>query len=270
MRLTYLGYDYFSPVLLYLLTRADITINRIITKPQLGDHVGRIAMSHNIPLIHNRISASEMAEYAADSDLILAASYGHRLAIPDAGTCHFLNLHPSLLPLARGPTSPYWTLTKYPESAGVTLHVMDENFDTGPIVSQTELAAPAGTSLEVYTHHANQAAIALLHDITLARLQSLRSNPQDDAIATYQPEFSESDRTITPDKTGAEITRLVAALGALGVYFSIEGARYIATQAQMIKGSNAPTLPFINDFYAYFPCADGVCLFPRHAVTQSD
>jgi len=267
LRVTYIGYDYFSPVLLYLLTRRDVTINRVVTEAKLGGHVCRIAQAHGLKLLLERVRMDQMAAFAADSDLVLSASYGYRLPIPAAAACRFLNVHPSLLPLGRGPVSPYWTLTRFPESAGVSLHVMDDGFDTGPIVSQSGLAAYAASSLEVYTHQANQAAIGLLDALDDERLRRLDLRPQDEALATYQPEFSMAERTVSARNTGAEIVRLIGALGGLGVVVEIAGIRYVATQVRFSAGAAAfPADPFVNDFYGYLACADGVCLFPKAGI----
>jgi methionyl-tRNA formyltransferase len=269
LRVTYIGYDYFSPVLLYLLTRRDVTINRVVTERELGEHVCQIAGAADIPLLLTRVRMLDMRIFAADSDLVLCASYGYRLPIPTNTACQFLNVHPSLLPLGRGPVSPLWTLTRFPETAGVTLHVMDDGFDSGAIVAQVAMAAHAESNLEVYTHHANQAAIGLLHQIDLERLTRLDLHPQDEGLATYQPEFGLPDRIVTSLNTGAEIAKLVGALGALGVVVDIAGIRYVATQVRIVSGKpDFPMQAFVNDFYGFFPCADATCLFPKASLLR--
>jgi methionyl-tRNA formyltransferase len=57
------------------------------------------------------------------------------LNIPSEGA---LNLHPSLLPHNRGKSPNVWPIVEG-TPAGVTLHYMDPEFDTGPIVAQTEI-----------------------------------------------------------------------------------------------------------------------------------
>jgi methionyl-tRNA formyltransferase len=48
----------------------------------------------------------------------------------------FLNLHPSWLPAYRGPYPLFWQFRDGVRESGVTLHVMDEELDTGDIVAQ--------------------------------------------------------------------------------------------------------------------------------------
>ncbi|HJW82754.1 MAG TPA: formyltransferase family protein [Anaerolineae bacterium] len=65
------------------------------------------------------------------------------LALPKHG---FLNLHPSLLPLYRGPEPLFWFLRAGGGSTGVTLHFMDERLDTGDIAAQAPIDLPNGVS----------------------------------------------------------------------------------------------------------------------------
>jgi folate-dependent phosphoribosylglycinamide formyltransferase PurN len=59
------------------------------------------------------------------------------LAIPPAGT---VNLHPSLLPAYRGVSPVFWCLAEGAPKTGATLHYVDAGIDTGPMISQRELA----------------------------------------------------------------------------------------------------------------------------------
>src|SRR6266536_191528 len=65
------------------------------------------------------------------------------LDIPRLGC---LNVHPSLLPANRGPEPLFWTFREGNQRTGVTIHLMDEGMDTGPIVAQEALEIPDGIS----------------------------------------------------------------------------------------------------------------------------
>jgi methionyl-tRNA formyltransferase len=58
-----------------------------------------------------------------------------------------LNVHPSLLPALRGPEPEFWALRLGLRETGVTVHLMDEGLDTGPILAQRpvlpEMTLPA-------------------------------------------------------------------------------------------------------------------------------
>jgi methionyl-tRNA formyltransferase len=73
-------------------------------------------------------------------DLIVSVGFDHLvpadiLTIPSEGA---INLHPSLLPHNRGKSPNVWPLVDG-TPAGVTLHYMDEAFDTGDIIAQREV-----------------------------------------------------------------------------------------------------------------------------------
>jgi len=70
-------------------------------------------------------------------DCIVSVGFDHlvpkdALDVPEQGA---LNLHPSLLPYNRGKSPNVWPLIEG-TPAGVTLHHMDEEFDTGSIIAQ--------------------------------------------------------------------------------------------------------------------------------------
>lgn len=64
------------------------------------------------------------------------------LALPRFG---FLNLHPSLLPLYRGPQPLFWQLHDGART-GATVHYLDEGLDTGDIAAQAAVDLPGGVS----------------------------------------------------------------------------------------------------------------------------
>src|SRR6185503_3137322 len=75
-------------------------------------------------------------------DAIAVACFSRRLPasllrLPRLGC---LNVHPSLLPAHRGPDPLFWIFHDGDEAGGVTIHLMDEGFDTGPIVLQENVA----------------------------------------------------------------------------------------------------------------------------------
>ncbi len=74
-------------------------------------------------------------------DIILVGSWGEKFtkeiySIPKIAT---INAHPSLLPKYRGPNPYFWTIRNQETTTGVTLHLMDEGYDTGAILAQEEV-----------------------------------------------------------------------------------------------------------------------------------
>jgi methionyl-tRNA formyltransferase len=75
-----------------------------------------------------------------EPDIVVSVGFDHLvprkiLKIPPRGA---LNLHPSLLPQNRGKSPNVWPIIEG-TPAGVTLHYMDAEFDTGDIVAQRQV-----------------------------------------------------------------------------------------------------------------------------------
>lgn len=74
-------------------------------------------------------------------DIVLVGSWGEKFSketycIPKIAT---INAHPSLLPKYRGPNPYFWVVKNREPVSGVTLHLMDDGFDTGAILAQEEV-----------------------------------------------------------------------------------------------------------------------------------
>ena len=86
---------------------------------------------------------------ACEPDLLVSAFFNQRLqaaalALPKHGA---VNIHPSLLPAARGVDPVFQALLHRSPPLGVTLHFMVPELDAGPIVSQRALEPRAASSV---------------------------------------------------------------------------------------------------------------------------
>lgn len=87
---------------------------------------------------------------AAESvDCVLSVFFGYRIerAILDLPRWRAVNLHPSLLPFNRGAAPNVWPLLDG-TPAGTTLHVMEEEIDTGAILAQQQVEVDFGDTAE--------------------------------------------------------------------------------------------------------------------------
>lgn len=85
-------------------------------------------------------SAESLAQALRGYDIDLAVVCGLSWRLPrlvlDAPRLGVLNVHTSLLPRYRGPAPVQWAIRNGDPDFGVTIHWMDENIDTGNIVTQ--------------------------------------------------------------------------------------------------------------------------------------
>jgi len=98
----------------------------------------------------NRPEVVEQIE-ALQPDIILSVLFGYKLSskvltIPSKGC---INLHPSYLPFNRGVYPNVWAIIDG-TPAGVTLHYMDEGFDTGDIIAQRKVRSTFTIPERVY------------------------------------------------------------------------------------------------------------------------
>lgn len=101
------------------------------------------AEEHHVPVLQPETlkSADTLKELKKTPwDLFIVLAYGNImpkniLALPQYGT---LNIHPSLLPRLRG-ASPIQSAILEEDKTGVTVMLMDEEMDHGPVVAQEEV-----------------------------------------------------------------------------------------------------------------------------------
>ncbi len=75
-------------------------------------------------------------------DLDLLVCYGFSWRLPQSVLCipryGVINIHPSMLPKYRGPAPVLWAIRNGDTHLGVSVHRMDEEFDTGPVLAQQD------------------------------------------------------------------------------------------------------------------------------------
>ena len=119
-------------------------------------------------------------------DLVVAACHPRRvpsswLSAPRLGVW---NIHPSLLPSYRGPVPVFWQLRAGETHTGVTVHRMDECFDTGPVLAQRVVSFPDGGRADEIDARLAECGAALVAEL-LAQ-DDVAGTPQDERRATRQ------------------------------------------------------------------------------------
>jgi len=164
-------------------------------------------------------------------DLICVSCFSLRLPpavlrLPRLGC---VNLHPSPLPDNRGPDPLFWTFQRGDTATGVTAHLMDEGFDTGPILAQERVEVPAGAS-EAQLERALATLGGALLTRAVAALASgtAHPTPQDDTAATYYPLPTPDDYTIHADWPAMRAFRFARGMAGRGqpIIIVAPGARF--------------------------------------------
>ena len=105
-----------------------------------------------------------------------------------------INIHPSFLPQWRGPTPVETALLSGAKKTGVSLFLLDEKIDHGPLLAQKRIKiSPQDNQLTLSQRLFNQGA-ALLKQILKAYLQGqIKPSPQNHHRATYTRKLSRQD-----------------------------------------------------------------------------
>jgi len=87
-------------------------------------------------------------------ELVVLAGYMHLLtnAFLDRFPARIVNVHPSLLPAFPGMRAIEEALEANVETTGVTIHLVDEGLDTGPVLHQEEVPLEPRATLEERIH----------------------------------------------------------------------------------------------------------------------
>lgn len=167
MRILYLGSPAFAVYPLESLVAAGHNIVAVVTQPDRPAGRDRKLTAPPVKLAAERLglpvlqpaSLREPAVVetlaALRPDVGVVAAYGeilrrNVLAIPPLG---YINLHPSLLPLHRGPTPVVGAILAGDTETGVTIMKLDQGMDSGPILAQlTEPLSPTARTGELTEH----------------------------------------------------------------------------------------------------------------------
>jgi methionyl-tRNA formyltransferase len=206
----------------------------------LGDIVGQAAPGFDV-LVAGSPSRIGPLLAALDADVALSAAFP--LLIPadalDVPRFGIVNTHPSLLPRYRGPNPIAWTIRNGDAELGYSVHRMDADFDTGPLLAQgTTRIDDAVRPEEVFARMFT--LLGLLLPKALERVASGdRGDPQPAEGASYagffEPEYAEIDWSQTASGVSRQVLAWrVAAVrpDAIGALATINGERVRVLQAR--------------------------------------
>lgn len=174
-----------------------------------------LASQYNVPfLLPKRLSDihSELAALNADAGVLVA--YGKM--VPESIIKLFrhgiINIHPSDLPLHRGPTPVESVILEGSQTTAVSIMQLVKGMDAGPLYAKQQVTL---TGLETKQELANllldagsELIIQSLPDILSGKLHP---TPQDETRASYDSLISKNDGTIDWNKSAVRIEREIRA-----------------------------------------------------------
>jgi len=156
-----------------------------------------VAQKHNILILQPEVlSISNFQFPISNYDFFIVAAYARLLPnsilnIPKWGA---IGVHPSLLPKYRGPTPIQTAILNGDAETGVTLYLMDEKIDHGPILATSHLPLATSDNYEnLLKTLAGLAGNLLIETLPKFVKDGIVPMPQDDSKATYTKKFTAHD-----------------------------------------------------------------------------
>ncbi len=133
------------------------------------------------------IDAVELDSLAAEEDLLLLSLEFRRIVkVGRFASKRLFNIHFSKLPKYRGVYMASWPILNGETEAGVTLHLMDEGIDSGPMVDQRHFALPSHvTARSLYEMFMDEAFELFKENFLRLVYSDYRLIEQDHSEATY-------------------------------------------------------------------------------------
>lgn len=164
-----------------------------VNQSMLHTSVQQLAWDRQIPLwevarLADPAVVALLSSYQPDFICVACFSRVIPRVILDIPRLGCLNVHPSLLPENRGPEPLFWTFRLGYERSGVTIHLMDEGLDSGPIVVQEAFDLPEGlTYAELEAQAAELGGALLVRAVKGIACGQIECQPQDESQSSSYP-----------------------------------------------------------------------------------
>lgn len=256
MRVIFFGTPQFSAdILSALVADPDITIVGVVC--QNDEPLGRkkvltapptkqFALSKNIPVFQPaklRDEAFLASIDALNADVAVIVAYGRILpkALLDRIPKGFVNVHPSLLPKYRGPSPMQAAIAAGDTVTGVSIMVIDEGMDTGPLLAQAPIdITPRETTTSLTEKVVAVAAPLLIECIKAFVLELAKPVAQDSEGVSICKMLSREDGKIDWTESAAVIDQKIRAYTpwpGTWTTWTLNGAETIV---KVLSGAPAP------------------------------
>jgi methionyl-tRNA formyltransferase len=274
MNLVFMGTPDFSVPALDALVAAGHRVLAVYTQPprpagrgqkEQPSPVQRAAERHGLAVRAPKSlrDAAAQAEFKAlGADLAVVAAYGLILpkAILDAPLRGCLNIHASLLPRWRGAAPIQRAIEAGDAETGITIMVMDEGLDTGPMLMKRALPiGPADTTGSLHDRLAVLGAEMIVEALRKLPAGELVATPQPADGATYAAKIGKAEAAIDWRRPAAEIERAMRAFNPFpGAVANLRQTPVKVWRAEVAAGRGEPgAVLHAEDGGVVVACGDG-------------
>lgn len=225
-----------------------ITLKDDVSKAKSGRvYLDDLASRYGIDLVKvDNINDFESIKAIESADLdwlfIIGWSQIARSGVLRSTVNGVLGMHPTLLPVGRGRAAIPWAIIKGLDKTGVSMFVLDEGVDTGPLIAQVEIPLSPredATSLYSRVQHAHRELMRVAWPLLEAG--EVKPAAQNEGQATEWPGRKPDDGRIDLAMSVAEVDRLVRGVTRPypGAFLDAHGDRWRVWQGQPGEVSHA-------------------------------
>ena len=186
--------------------------------------------------------SEELRQYAPDVCVVTA--YGRILPkdVLDLPAKGCVNVHASLLPRFRGAAPIQWAIAHGDTETGVSLMVMDEGLDTGPVLAMRRLPiAPDETSAGLHEKLSGLGGELLRQDLPRYLSGELKPVSQPTEGVVLAPIINKEDGLLDFTRPAVELERRVRAFTPWpGAFTGLGGGRFKVHRARVGTGQGQP------------------------------
>lgn len=263
-KIVFLGTPSFAEMTLKALVDNDLKPFLVITQPdkpsgrkqELTPPPVKILAEKNGIEVRQPANKNELKEIFKDLDVDVCVLVAFGMIIPqevlDASKKGFINVHPSLLPLYRGPSPVQAALLNGDEKTGVTVMQLTAGMDEGPIIKQKEVNIKKSDNFLDLHNELSELGAKMVVDVLPDYVQDkIKLVEQDHAKATYCKIINRQDGLIDWSDGSEKIFNQFRAFSPWpGVFTLYQGKRLKITDLKPLEGDFEPNLAIGELFLA--------------------
>ncbi len=184
---------------------------------------------------------AQTAFRALDLDVAVVVAYGLILpkTILQAPRCGCLNVHASLLPRWRGAAPIQRAILAGDKMSGVTIMLMDEGLDTGPMLNRASVPITSETTGQSLHDELAQLGARLIVEALQQAHGKARPQPEDGV--TYAAKLTREESKLDWHKDAESLERQVRAFHPWpSAFFEVGSERIKVLSAEAVAGSGRP------------------------------
>ncbi|HAX97728.1 MAG TPA: methionyl-tRNA formyltransferase [Candidatus Atribacteria bacterium] len=236
-KVVFLGTTSLSIGVLRSLFDAQYNIAAVITQPDRECGRGRRltpppvkvwSQDHGFNVLQpDKVNRKDFLEVMNDiaPDVMIVAAYGQilRSSLLEIAPFGCINVHASLLPRYRGADPIRWAILNGEKKTGVSIMLMDEGIDTGPVLAVREVEIESSDDCNALEKKLGEIGGDLLVEILPDWIAGkIKPIPQSDDRASYAGKIPKDLYQINWDRSAEEIVRQIRAFapcpGAFGYF----------------------------------------------------